>query len=240
MAVLPDGTMIKKHHVLLFVNSGTPSVPVWTRIRKSTDLTIAQNTETRDFDYIEDESPSTEADRVKPSLSQPITMYKGNPDFEFFYSKFYNQSVGADAHAEILVVFFSSGDTSPYDAWKSDCVIIIDNMNAVDSTLTANINFNGTTDKGTAVVTDGVPVFTGDTTTEFAYTVTATTDGSTPIKGATVVIGGVEKTTNADGEAVFYLIDGETYVIGAYTATGEDSAVETVDSDSPALTLTLV
>lgn len=240
MAVLPDGTMIKKHHVLLFVNSGTPSVPVWTRIRKSTDLTIAQNTETRDFDYIEDESPSTEADRVKPSLSQPITMYKGNPDFEFFYSKFYNQSVGADAHAEILVVFFSSGDTSPYDAWKSDCVIIIDNMNAVDSTLTANINFNGTTDKGTAVVTDGVPVFTGDSTTEFALTITAEDAATDPIEGATVTIGGVEKTTNADGEAVFFLIDGETYTVGAYTATLAVASVFEADDTSTTMTLTLV
>ena len=76
--------------------------------------------------------------------------------------------------------------------------------------------------------------------TEFAYTVTATTNGSNPVKGATVVIGGVEKTTGADGKAVFYLLDGETYVIGAYTATLEDSAVKTVDSNTPAITLTLV
>ena len=32
------------------------------------------------------------------------------------------------------------------------------------------------------------------------------------------MIGGVEKTTDAAGEAVFYLIDGKTYVIGAYKA----------------------
>jgi hypothetical protein len=112
-------------------------------------------------------------------------------------------------------------------------------MNPVESTITATITFSGTTEKGTVVVTDGAPVFTGDTTTEFAYTVTATSNGADPIAGATVVIGGVEKTTDEYGEAVFYLINGKTYVIGAYKGALEDSAVETVDSDTPAITLTL-
>ena len=46
-------------------------------------------------------------------------------------------------------------------------------MNPVESTITATITFNGTTEKGTAEVTDGVR-YSPDSTTEFAYTVTAT------------------------------------------------------------------
>ena len=237
---LDAGTMIKKYHVALFLNGGTTTVPDWKQIKKSTDNTITMNAETQTFDYITDESPTTEINRYAPSLSQPITMYKGEPDYEFVFDKFFNQAVGADAHSDILIVFYGADDSSAYKAWKASCILQIDNMNPVESTITATITFNGTTDKGTVVVTDGVPVFTSSAVTEFAYTVTATTDGTDPIEGATVVIGGVEKTTDADGEAVFYLIDGETYVIGAYKGALEDSAVETVDSDTPAITLTLV
>ena len=236
---LDAGTMIKKYHVALFLNGGTPSIPVWKQIKKSTDNTITMNAETQTFDYIVDEAPTTEINRYAPSLSQPITMYKGEPDYEFVFDKFFNQAVGADAHSEILIVFYGANDSSAYKAWKASCILQIDNMNPVESTITVTITFNGTTDKGTVAVTDGVPVFTSSAVTEFAYTVTAT-DGTNPIEGATVVIGGVEKTTDAEGEAVFYLIDGKTYVIGAYKGKLEDSAVETVDSDTPTITLALV
>ena len=47
--------MVKKHQIALFLNKGTISVPDWTRIKKSTSLTISMNPETEDFDYISDE-----------------------------------------------------------------------------------------------------------------------------------------------------------------------------------------
>jgi len=230
--------MIKKYHVALFLNGGTTDVLDWKQIKKSTDNTITMNAETQTFDYITDEAPTTEINRYAPSLSQPITMYKGEPDYEFVFDKFFNQAVGAAAHSDILIVFYGADDSSAYKAWKASCILQIDNMNPVESTITATITFNGTTEKGTAEVTNGVPVFIGDTTTEFAYTVTAN-DGEDPIKGATVVIGGVEKTTDSEGKAVFYLIDGETYVIGAYKGEEVASAVATVDSGSPTITLKL-
>jgi len=236
--MLDAGTMIKKYHVALFLNGGTESALEWKQIKKSTDNTITMNAETQTFDYITDESPTTEINRYAPSLSQPITMYKGEPDYEFVFDKFFNQAVGAAAHSDILIVFYGADDSSAYKAWKASCILQIDNMNPVESTITATITFNGTTEKGTVVVTDGVPEFTSDTTTEFAYTVTAN-DGEDPIKGATVVIGGVEKTTDEEGEAVFYLINGKTYFIGAYKGAYVDSAVATVNSGSPTITLTL-
>ncbi len=231
--------MIKKYHVALFLNGGTTTEPEWKQIKKSTDNTITMNAETQTFDYITDESPTTEINRYAPSLSQPITMYKGEPDYEFVFDKFFDQAVGAAAHSDILIVFYGADEGEAYKAWKASCILQIDNMNPVESTITATITFNGTTEKGTAEVTNGVPEFKGDTTTEFAYTVTATSNGVDPIAGATVVIGGVEKTTDAAGEAVFYLINGKTYVIGAYTATEEDAVVEIVDDNSPNTTLTL-
>lgn len=235
---LDEGTMIKKYHVALFVNSGTPTVPVWKRIQKSTDNTITMNAETKTFDYIVDESPTDEVDRYKPSLSQPITMYKGNEDYEFFFDKFFDQAVGDDAHAEILIVFYGANVASAYKAWKSSCVLILDNMNPVESTITANINFNGTTDKGTAVVTAGVPVFTSTAVTEFNLTVNVKLV-ATNVEGATVDIGGVKKLTDSSGNAVFTVIDGETYVVGAYDATHEKSDVFEADSGTTTINLVI-
>ena len=236
---LTDGAMIKKYHVALFINTGTPLVPVWKRIEKSTDNTLTMNGETKEYDYIVDESPTTELDKYKPTLSQPITMYKGKPDYEFLFSKMFNQSVGDDAIAEVLVVFFGHNDGSAYKAWKSSCLFVIDNMNPVDSTITASINFNGTTGTGTVVVTDGVPVFTSSAVTEFVMTFTVQV-GVDDEEGATVQCGGVTKLTNADGEAAFTLLDGETYTVGATNGTEDDAVVFVADDTSTTMTLTLV
>lgn len=233
---LADGTMIKKHHVALFLNTGTSASPVWKQIKKSIDNTITMNPETMTFDYIVDESPTDEVDRYKPSLSQPITMYKGENDYEYLFNKFFEQDTGTDAHSQILIVFYGHDVATSYKAWKSDCILVIDNMNPVESTITANINFNGTTDKGTAAVTAGVPVFTSSTETEFLMTFTAQV-GSVDEVGATIQCGGVTKTTNADGEATFTLIDGETYTVGV--TNGSEEASDIFEADKDVVTATL-
>lgn len=236
---LAEGTMVKKYHVALFINTGTTEVPVWTRIQKSTDNTIAMNAETKTFDYIVDESPTDEVDRYKPSLSQPLTMYKGNPDYEFFFNKFFAQATGDDAHSEILIVFYAADVSSSYKAWKSSCVLVLDNMNPVESTITANINFNGTTDKGTAAVTAGVPVFTSTSETEFQLTVNVKLVAAN-VEGATVDIGGVRKLTDASGNAVFTLVNGLTYVVGAWDDTHEISDKFVADTDTTTMNLVIV
>lgn len=236
---LAAGTMIKKFHVALFLNSGTDVSPVWKQIKKSTDNTITMNPETKTFDYIVDESPTTEIDRYAPSLSQPITMYKGEEDYEYIFGKLFDQATGDNAHSQILVVFYGADVTTSYKAWKCDCVLSMDNMNPVESTITVNITFNGTTEKGTAAVTAGVPVFTGTTTTEFVMTFTATVSAVAKA-GATIQCGGVTKITNADGEATFTLIDGETYTVGVTNGTEEVSDIFEADKDSATMTLAMV
>lgn len=236
---LVDGTMLKKHHVALFMNTGTSASPVWKQIKKSTDNTITMNAETQTFDYIVDESPTTEIDRYSPNLSQPLTMYKGEADYEYLFGKFFDQATGADAHSEILIVFLGHDVASAYKAWKSDCVLTVDNMNPVESTLTVSIGFNGTTEKGTATVTAGIPVFVGDSTTEFVMTFTVQVAGVDE-EGATVQCGGVTKLTNADGEVAFTLLDGETYTVGATNGTEDAAAVFVADTETPSMTLTMV
>jgi len=226
-----NGTMLKKHHVGLWLNGGTYEAPQWKRIKKSTENTITMNAETREVDYIVDENPTTILDKYKPSLSQPITMYKGEPDFEFVFDKFFKQSVGADAEGEVLIVFYGAdGGTGRAKAWRSKCIFTIDSLNPVDSTITVGIDFAGTTEK-VEVDTD-LHIYeleSGDVTVDQIIEVV---NGETKVQGATVEIDGVKKTTDAEGKATFKLISSKTYAVTAYKDTDIASAFVTVpDTD---------
>lgn len=236
---LAKGALIKKYHVALFINTGTSDVPVWTRIQKSTDNTITMNAVTQDFDFIVDESPTTILDQYKPSLSQPITMYKGNSDYDYFFDHFFDLKTGDDAVTDVLIVFYAEDVLTAYKAWKASCVMVMDNMNPVESTITANINFNGTVDTGTAVVTDGVPVYTSEVETEYNLTVNVKLS-AVNVEDATVIINGVTETTDSDGNATFTLIDGTTYAIGATNGTNTIADVFVGESTTTTMDLVLI
>jgi hypothetical protein len=210
-----DGTMLKKHHVGLWINGGTYEVPEWVRIKKSTENTITMNAETREVDYIVDENPTTILDKYKPSLSQPIVMYKGEPDFEFVFDKFFRQSVGADAEGEVLIVFYGAdGGEGRAKAWRSKCVFTIDSLNPVDSTITVGIDFAGTTEK-VEVDTD-LNIYELGSKDETVDQIIKVVEGTEEVEDATVEIDGVKKTTDAAGKATFKLINGKTYAVTAY------------------------
>lgn len=230
--------MVKKHQIALFLNNGTSNVPNWVRIKKSTALNIGLNPETEEFDYIADESATTELKSMKPSLSQSLTMYKGEPDYEMIFNRFYEMKVGQDAHSEVLIVFFQEPGTgtNTFKAWKSDCIISISDLDAVGSVITFDILFGGTTDKGIATVTNSVPVFTGEVSKAFNLTVTVTGDTD---HEAVVNIEGVEKAVDSTGKAVFTVIDGKKYVIGAYTDSAEGSDVIEADDDTTSLSIAI-
>lgn len=226
-----DGTMLKKHHVGLWLNSGTYEAPKWERIKKSTENTITMNAETREVDYIVDENPTTILDKYKPSLSQPIIMYKGEPDFEFVFDKFFKQSVGADAEGEVLIVFYGAdGGTGRAKAWRSKCVFTIDSLNPVDSTITVGIDFAGTTEK-VEVDTD-LNIYELDSEDVTVDQIIEVVDGVAKVEGATVEIDGVKKTTDAEGKATFKLISDKTYAVTAYKDVGIASDFVTVPDEN--------
>ena len=162
MADLADGGFVRKYHVALFLNQGTSASPDWFRIKKSTDNTITMNATTQDYDFIADEIPTTILDKYKPSLSQPLTMIKGEPDYEYFFEKFFAQATGADAESEICIVFYNAetATSGTYQAWKAPCLLVMDNMNPVEGTITCNISMNSEAVLGTATVTSGELTFT--------------------------------------------------------------------------------
>lgn len=155
--------MVKKHQIGLFLNTGTVAEPKWIRIKKSTELTISMNPETTDYDYIADENPTTELTKYKPTIDQDLTMYKGEDDYEMMWPYFYELKTGSEARKECMIAFMQEGDAaSGYAAWKTDAVISVQDMNAVESKLNFQILFGGTIEKGTAVKADATITFTAD------------------------------------------------------------------------------
>lgn len=160
--IVQQSTIVKKHMIAVFLDTGNDiSNPNFTRIKKSVEFSLALNPETVVYDYIADESPTEELDKYKPSISQPLTMYKGEPDFDMIFDRFFNLDVGLEAHARVMLVFMFDGTPEKgYKAWESDCVISIDTLDSVASQITFNVLFGGTVRKGLATMVDGKPAFT--------------------------------------------------------------------------------
>ena len=143
--------MVKKYHIALFLEGGTAQNPVWVRIKKSTSLQLTLNPETQEYDYITDKNPTTEVIRYKPALNQPVTMYKGEVDYALAWDKFYTLKTGEKAKTNVLIVFMQEDVTrtvseqtiTAYKAWKNEATLSVSDLNAVDSTITLDINFGG-------------------------------------------------------------------------------------------------
>lgn len=156
---LENGGEVKKFHVALFVDELEKKGYV--QIQKSTDNTITMNAETLDRDFIVDESPTTILSKYKPSLSEPLTLVKGEADYDFFWKKFYGMATGSSAKGTLLIVFYND-ETSDgkFKAWEGEVLFVLDNFNPTESVLTVNINMNGTVKKGLATITGGTVTFT--------------------------------------------------------------------------------
>ena len=158
--------LVKKHKIALFVNTSTTSTPSWVRIKKSTALNLSMNPVTNEYDYIADEVSTTELDHYAPSLNQALTMYKGEADYEAVFPKFFNMDVGSAAAMPVLVVFYQEplDKTGPYTHFKAwhapNARFVVNELDAVGGTLTADLYFNGGTEKGYVTITSGNPSFT--------------------------------------------------------------------------------
>lgn len=133
------------------------------RIKKSTELTISMNPEDDEKEYCADKNPSKELKYYNPEIEQPLTMLKGEADFEFFFDMFFKQATGDEAKTKCMVVFMSHGTKETgYKAWETDCLVEMNELNSYDSELSFNINFAGDTTTGIATMVDGEPIFTAD------------------------------------------------------------------------------
>lgn len=140
----------------LFLNVET----AYKRIKKSTELELAVEANTEEQDFIADKTPTEILQNYTVSLAQDLTMIKGEEDFEYIYEQFYNAIPdNTEVKTKCLIAFMFDGDkTAGYKAWETDCNILFEGMNGVDSKINFTINF-GDIRKGTAKVSDGTITF---------------------------------------------------------------------------------
>jgi len=160
---IATGDKVEAKHVALLFNSGTKDSPTWVQLSKSTENTISPNPETEERKFITDENPRTLITRYSPELNNPLTLFKGEEDYAYFWPKFYDLPTGSGAETEILVVFMNEKDSDDkYDAWRSDVTLIMGDLDPNNSQLSFTVKFGGTITKGKVTVTSGTPSFTAN------------------------------------------------------------------------------
>ena len=159
---------VKRHLIALFLNKGDSSSVDWIRIKKSTALELSLNPTTEENHYIADEFPTKELTGYNPSINQSLKMFKGDDDYALIFDRFFNLQTGEEAKAEVLLVFFQeksvvntgSEDKSYFKAWKTEATIALQNINTVESSITFDILFGGSIEKGYIEEVAKKPVFT--------------------------------------------------------------------------------
>ena len=161
--------LIKKTKVVPFINTGTETVPKWTRIKKSTTFTLTMNPQTKTYDFISSETPQNEIVGYQPSLSQSLTMFKNEPDYQTIFDMLFNRATGEEAHRDVLIAFYKEkGSYTPpgesdsvdcYKAWKGDSLLTVNQMDTVNETIDFDIALNDITNGAVTINGTGEPTF---------------------------------------------------------------------------------
>ena len=161
--------LLHKTKFVPFIDVSTTSSPSWVQIKKSTTFSLAFNPQTKTFDFISSENPEEEIDSYQPALSQSLTMFDDEPDFQTVFEMAYHLPTGGDAHKDVLLVFYAkkhvTEDTTPvtyYAAWKVNSVVKLGTLDSVNQSIDFDLALNERTE-GAVTVANGVPTFVAGT-----------------------------------------------------------------------------
>jgi len=148
-----------------FLNIGTVGTPVWALFNKGiSSMSTAYNPEVTTETYIAEDNANSDVDSYAPNTPVTQTAYVDDDVFDFVDNLRITRAILDDAKAQILDVYLYRKETGDvYVAELNNVVIQIDNFD-VEGGLPASISytvlFSGDPTLGTAVITDGKPVFT--------------------------------------------------------------------------------
>lgn len=146
--------IVKKHKIALYlgVKDKTTNAIKWTRYEKSEALEVSANPEVKEYNYIADEYPTKELDHYNISIAQSLVMFKGNPDYEIMFPRFFAFATGEEAKAPCLLVYYQeprNDDATQFLAhFCPSALFVINSLSAVDGTISFDINFNGEIQQG--------------------------------------------------------------------------------------------
>jgi hypothetical protein len=161
--------LIHKTKFVPFIDVSDTTTSSWVQIKKSTTFSLAFNPQTKTFDFISSENPEEEIDSYQPALSQSLTMFDDEPDFQTVFEMAYHLPTGGDAHKDVLLVFYAkkyeTEDTTPvtyYAAWKVNSVVKLGTLDSVNQSIDFDLALNERTE-GAVTVANGVPTFVAGT-----------------------------------------------------------------------------
>ena len=162
--------LIHKTKFVPFIDISTTTTPNWKQIKKSTTFSLALNPQTKTFDFISSENPEEEIDSYQPALSQSLTMFDDEPDFQAIFDMVYNLPTGGDAHKNVLLAFYakkcditvSEVTTTYFAAWKVDSVVKLGTLDSVAQSIDFDLALNEH-EEGAVTVADGVPTWVAGT-----------------------------------------------------------------------------
>ena len=99
--------LIHKTKFVPFIDKSKTSSPAWVQLKKSTTYSLAFNPQTKIFDFISSENPEEEIDSYQPALSQSLTMFDDEPDFDLIFKMAYHLPTGGKAHRNVLLAFYA-------------------------------------------------------------------------------------------------------------------------------------
>ena len=152
-------TKLTRNQFIPFIDtSGTGGkTPSWKQIDYSTIFSLNPNPQTETMAYICYETDVEEVGSYRPELPQEISLYEGNPVYDFVFEQFYNLPVGSAIQHAVLICFGGAGKK----AWMvPKCTLVLGELNTVEGKLSFTLKLGGDIQRGTYAVTDGAPAFT--------------------------------------------------------------------------------
>ena len=161
--------LIHKTKFVPFIDTSTNGTAVWKQIKKSTTFSLSFNPQTKTFDFISSQNPEEEIDSYQPALSQSLTMFDDEDDFKAIFDMAYHLPKGADAHRDVLLVFYAkshtatgSGGATYYAAWKVDSVVKLGTLDSVNQSIDFDLALNNHVE-GAVTVANGAPTWVAGT-----------------------------------------------------------------------------
>lgn len=149
----------KKYLNYLFLDiSDTTGTPKWTRVTKSVDFAVVYNATTETFDFISDETPTTEVQSYAPTIGQTQHAYIGEPIYDYILKKSMHLAKGTDAKIKAMIVRQEKATGGGQIASSYEANLTWDTDDIVAGTITYSIALSNPV-HGTATLIAGVPTF---------------------------------------------------------------------------------
>lgn len=152
---------VKKYEVVPFIKP--KGATDYLQIKKSTELKLEFGASVEEYDYISDESPTSELEKYKPEISGlPLTMYREEADFAAIWDIAYNLKVGGEAVVDLLLVYKFDEDaakTGIWKAWNVPATVVVKTLDAVEGKIEFDLQMRGTVKRGTVTEESGKPKF---------------------------------------------------------------------------------